>query len=390
MKAVRPYCWFAAVLLFLSYIIGLWFTLRTHAAVIWNTEVEEKNNQNQILLNGGIPHLNGLQHSASKPQRQGGNVTSTPQTSIRDSQMYKRILGQSLKHTGHGSFSTEGSRHPSNAANPSAGQPTQTPHLVPPKTHDGDSVIPENTSQANMHIPGLSEEENINLVRQVAEMAATAATVAARDATRTMRKPSTSGQTPVHRSVQTPVRTGTFDVDEMAVAEAAHASGGGHDAPNWSRLKSSVILLGATILYAIIAEILVNTVDVVLESVDIDEKFLGITLFALVPNTTEFLVCNKTLANKTPNTDARLECNILRNEWKYCLVDGDWIGLCVAGLPLADPSACALQRCAWSLHRSTQCFKLHFHVSWEAPQTLGCSDKPYSLIFPQWDMVNAQ
>jgi Ca2+:H+ antiporter len=44
------------------------------------------------------------------------------------------------------------------------------------------------------------------------------------------------------------------------------------------------------VAYAIIAEILVNTVDAVLENVDIDEKFLGITLFALVPNTTEFLV----------------------------------------------------------------------------------------------------
>lgn len=38
-----------------------------------------------------------------------------------------------------------------------------------------------------------------------------------------------------------------------------------------------------------VAEILVDTVDSVLEHVDIDEKFLGITLFALVPNTTEFL-----------------------------------------------------------------------------------------------------
>jgi Ca2+:H+ antiporter len=65
---------------------------------------------------------------------------------------------------------------------------------------------------------------------------------------------------------------------------------GGHDAPNWSRLKSSIILMGATVLYAVIAEILVDTVDVVLESFEIDEKFLGITLFALVPNTTEFLV----------------------------------------------------------------------------------------------------
>jgi Ca2+:H+ antiporter len=36
-------------------------------------------------------------------------------------------------------------------------------------------------------------------------------------------------------------------------------------------------------------EILVDTVDVVLGSIAIDEKFLGFTLFALVPNTTEFL-----------------------------------------------------------------------------------------------------
>ncbi|KAJ9111746.1 hypothetical protein QFC19_001108 [Naganishia cerealis] len=65
--------------------------------------------------------------------------------------------------------------------------------------------------------------------------------------------------------------------------------GGGHDAPNWSRNKSTVILLGATLLYAVIAEILVDTVDAVLVNFSIDPKFLGLTVFALVPNTTEFL-----------------------------------------------------------------------------------------------------
>ena len=34
---------------------------------------------------------------------------------------------------------------------------------------------------------------------------------------------------------------------------------------------------------------LVSVVDVVLEGSGIDEKFLGVTLFALVPNTTEFM-----------------------------------------------------------------------------------------------------
>jgi Ca2+:H+ antiporter len=88
------------------------------------------------------------------------------------------------------------------------------------------------------------------------------------------------------------LRTGAVQEPEelQAAAEAHGAAGGGHDAPNWSRMKSSVILCGATVLYALIAEILVNTVDVVLKNVAIDEKFLGITLFALVPNTTEFLV----------------------------------------------------------------------------------------------------
>ena len=37
------------------------------------------------------------------------------------------------------------------------------------------------------------------------------------------------------------------------------------------------------------AELLVDVVDVVLEGSGISEKFLGITLFALVPNTTEFM-----------------------------------------------------------------------------------------------------
>jgi Ca2+:H+ antiporter len=62
------------------------------------------------------------------------------------------------------------------------------------------------------------------------------------------------------------------EVEDLGVAPPPQS--GGHDAPNWSKSKSSIVLLGATVLYAVIAEILVNTVDVVLESVDIDQKFL--------------------------------------------------------------------------------------------------------------------
>jgi hypothetical protein len=42
-EAVKPYTWFAATMLFFSYVIGLLFTLRTHAATIWTEpDAQEK------------------------------------------------------------------------------------------------------------------------------------------------------------------------------------------------------------------------------------------------------------------------------------------------------------------------------------------------------------
>lgn len=294
LKAVRPYCWFAAVLLFFSYIIGLWFTLRTHAATIWNIEIEEKRAQLHPGPNGSISHppFHGsgpkAQTSSSSKDSTGGRNAST---AIRDTQLYKRILSQSLKHEGLSLRSPEDSRRPSGSGNNSLGQP---PHVVPPKSSDGENtVVEDNASQRSIKVAGLSDEEHNNLVRHVAEMAATAAAVAARDAVKAPRKVSTSTRAVAQRTPKASAPpTAAFHDDHEAPVNAEGHSGGGHDAPNWGRVKSAVILLGATVLYAIIAEILVNTVDVVLESVDIDEKFLGITLFALVPNTTEFLVCS--------------------------------------------------------------------------------------------------
>lgn len=281
------------MLLFLSYIIGLWFTLRTHAATIWNVEVEEKKAQQATGPNGSISHqpMYGSM-SAAKPQNIGtgkdpGNRNAN--NAIRETQLYKRILSQSLKQDGLGPLSAEESRQVSASSSAPHGQP---PHLVPPKSSDGETAVADNSSQKSIKVAGLSEEDSNNLVRQVAEIAATAAAVAARDASRTARKTSTVTAHYAHRTSAPP--TAAFP-DEQEAAAIADSPSGSHDAPNWGRAKSAIILLGATVLYAIIAEILVNTVDVVLESVDIDEKFLGITLFALVPNTTEFLVSSPLL-----------------------------------------------------------------------------------------------
>jgi len=155
-------------------------------------------------------------------------------------------------------------------------------------------------------------------VRNVAEVAAAAATLAVQNS---QSPPSNQTPQPAPR-IPPPVPTSTGPSPKTILPRTPHPPGhdwdhenadlaqagaaGGHDAPNWSRTKSYMILLGATILYAIIAgtksslsfvlilcsnfvEILVDTVDVVLGSGSIDEKFLGFTLFALVPNTTEFL-----------------------------------------------------------------------------------------------------
>lgn len=300
LEAVRPYCWFAALLLFFSYVIGLWFTLRTHAAVIWSTELEEKKPSvaaPNVVQNGFVSHqlLDTQQHAASKSHVAKNSGGSAGHTSIRDSQLYKKILGQSLKQSGLGTRNLGDSHLVSPTSSAPHGSSNHQPFIVPPKNGGGENTIfPDQPGQRSTPVAGLSQEENNNLVRTVAEIAATAAAVAARDATRFPLKTSISAQTVAHHSPRTVIphsaRIAEENEEITAGEVATHTEGGGHDAPNWSKRKSSIILLGATILYAIIAEILVNTVDVVLTSIEIDEKFLGITLFALVPNTTEFLV----------------------------------------------------------------------------------------------------
>ncbi|KAK8134370.1 hypothetical protein PG984_006382 [Apiospora sp. TS-2023a] len=268
LEAVRPYCYAAATCLFLSYATGLWFTLRTHAAVIWNTEVEEKKNDEHV-------------HMARMSEQHGGSVDATG-ADIRDSNLYKRILGQSLRQVGlSGQASAHHSRQPSGVLPPNG--TLQTPHMVPPKNGGDNESI-----RSNVHMPGFSEQENNNLIRGVTELAATAAAIAARDA-RLPRRTSAFGSNAGNKASSRPPQLRNTGIPDMEDAPENPQAPGGHDAPNWSRTKSAVILMGATVLYAIVAEILVDTVDVVLQNFAIDEKFLGITLFALVPNTTEFL-----------------------------------------------------------------------------------------------------
>ncbi|KAF2226406.1 Sodium/calcium exchanger protein-domain-containing protein [Elsinoe ampelina] len=292
LTAVRPYIWFSASLLFLSYVIGLIFTLRTHASIIWNNEPEEKKEKmsHSVATLNGQPQIAGPFDPHSTMVRQTTSTSVSPRDNIKDSQLYKRILGQSLRSAGIAD-SGKGPKKDLLSGETSPATP-RTPFLVPPE----DPASPDKQRSSSVRIPGLSTEDNNNLVRQVAEMAATAATVAARDVTRPHRERKLSSHVNFKGDSQPPSIPGTATTHPVVSAEdqGVHLAGddhaaGGHDAPNWSRSKSIIILLTATVAYAVIAEILVDTVDSVLDNVDIDEKFVGITLFALVPNTTEFL-----------------------------------------------------------------------------------------------------
>ncbi|EEH44010.1 calcium/proton exchanger [Paracoccidioides brasiliensis Pb18] len=350
LKAVQPYSWFAAVLLFLSYVIGLWFTLRTHAAVIWSSEMDEKKiiqATHFLPQDSSLSIAKGKNHHSANGQQFGHSSAHQPKGSIRDSQLYARILGQSLKHVGLSPPSNDG--NPEQHSNPAESH-NVTPHLVPPKSHD--------ISSTTLSLPGLSDEQNEIFVRKVTEVAATAATVAARDAATRQRKP--------------PIVAPTFDQSGNKLADAGlatlpthedgedatvlgetHSTSGGHDAPNWSKTKSSIILLTATVLYAIIAEILVDTVDTVLDNVDVDEKFLGITLFALVPNTTEFM-----------------------NAISFAM-NGN------IALSMEIGSAYALQVCLLQIP-ALVLFSAIYAQFIDPKELLSHS---FNLIFPQWDMI---
>ncbi|RAL13625.1 calcium/hydrogen antiporter [Aspergillus homomorphus CBS 101889] len=341
-KAVQPYSWFAALFLFLSYVIGLWFTLRTHAALIWATETEEK--KAAALASEQAAYEPRNFDTAQASAMAIGGMTAS-RGSVRDSQLYKRILGQSLKHVG---LSESAGEYSSNLRDSvSTHGKKAAPYLVPPQT------TTEDNHPRLKDFRDLSSEENENFVRRVTEVAATAATVAARDAARS-RKPSVQ-LAPLRQASKAPVdltKSHLDETDEIGL-ENNHTSGG-HDAPNWSKARSSIILLVATILYAIIAEILVNTVDVVLESVDVDEKFLGITLFALVPNTTEFL-----------------------NAISFAM-NGN------IALSMEIGSAYALQVCLLQIPALVLFSALYSRLI--DPSEL--LTHTFNLIFPQWDMIS--
>ncbi len=47
-----------------------------------------------------------------------------------------------------------------------------------------------------------------------------------------------------------------------------------------------------------------------------------------------------------------LERYLIRHEWEHCPIYGNWISICVAGLPSSDSGACPIQRGPRAISRS--------------------------------------
>lgn len=188
---LRPFSLIVAVILFVAYVCGLFFTLRTHASLIWATNSHEQ--------------------AATQLRKESVHGTPLKSPSIISIDNIPLLKGKMLDLTS--------------------------------KKQQGPTTVLQEINK---------------------------------------------GKPPLTPKVNFPASPPIQAKDMEPSAEAGEETGG-HDAPNWSNSKSTVILLGATVLYAIIAEILVDNVDAVLSIFPINPKFLGLTVFALVPNTTEFV-----------------------------------------------------------------------------------------------------
>ncbi|KAF8318991.1 hypothetical protein DL93DRAFT_2164698 [Clavulina sp. PMI_390] len=348
-ETVKSLMYLCASILVFSYLIGLWFSLRTHASQIWQnpqqlmqqTDTLAPNPNRLSVWNKLTPADFSLPISApTRPlQRQQSNNTIT----------HSRSQSAMRQNTGQAGGAT-----PARPASPTirriAPPPTSTtapkvdtqptPRAQAPATATGYTPILENFSSSLRGDPAAGVQPLTLPPAITADDFTRAVAVATVSALRHQQ----------HQEALRPRGLPTPGVMEGPSHDAGGGGHGGHDAPSWSRMVSASVLMACTVLYAVIAEVLVDVVDVVLEGSGIDEKFLGVTLFALVPNTTEFM-----------------------NAISFALNDN-------IALSMEIGSAYALQVCL---------LQIPAMVAFSAYKNpaLGSIADSFTLIFPRWDVI---
>ncbi|TFY70337.1 hypothetical protein EVG20_g2669 [Dentipellis fragilis] len=329
-STVKSLMYFCAAVLLFSYLVGLWFSLRTHASQIWQNPRQ--------LLQSQEPSRISVYHKLTPGLRAAGSLNHRPS-----------FVGSEASHL------------PSRAQTPVPRQPdypapafqpgvvqfadqTPTPAASSSVTYRmpyaaSSAVQPSGSAYAPIleSVDHAIKDAGLNSSRLPDHMTA-------EDFTRAVAVATVSA---LRHQQQAPTR--------IRIAEGLEGeetgNHGGHDAPSWTRLTSASVLLACTALYAIIAELLVDVVDVVLEGSGIDEKFLGVTLFALVPNTTEFM-----------------------NAMSFAM-NGN------IALSMEIGSAYALQVCLLQIPAMVA------FSAWYDPARVGQIADTFTLIFPRWDVI---
>ncbi|EIW72870.1 hypothetical protein TREMEDRAFT_42047 [Tremella mesenterica DSM 1558] len=308
-EKVKILMYFCAVILCLSYFIGCLFSLKTHAAQIWT-------DPKPLMRADEISHL----HPA---------VRQTLRQRITPEALLQHVLPM----------------HRDGSSTPRHGGP-QSPRATV-RGRVGESLLDRRAASGPSNLPAGYTPLLEAITQKIKQESLTP-----------MRLPS-SLTAPIEErdEQQLPlVHKGSIISNVMADRHApneaeAEEEGGGHEGPSWTRDVSTAVLLGCTVLYAGIAEVLVDVVDVVLQGSGIDEKFLGLTLFALVPNTTEFM-----------------------NAMSFAL-NGN------IALSMEIGSAYALQVCLVQIP-----FLVAFSAFYD-PRRMGEGVDTFTLIFPRWDVI---
>lgn len=193
-----------------SYLIGLWFSLRTHASQIW-------------------------QNSQGPPPASVPTSAATIPHHLLHPTSGKNVVTEGLQKIAH-----------------SAGILSQPPNASRPQS------TAENHKPENQHRYGLPEGMSDEEYRRAVDIVATASAFHRQNDP----KPHDSQPGPaLHRQASRLSQTGVAhprDRSSLAVEMPKEAEGhghahGGHDAPNWSRLKSYSVLIGCTLLYTLIS-----------------------------------------------------------------------------------------------------------------------------------------
>ncbi|KAF5362953.1 hypothetical protein D9758_007146 [Tetrapyrgos nigripes] len=357
-STVKSLMYFCAVILVFSYLIGLWFSLRTHASQIWQNPqqllqpgAELPLHHRQSLYQRLIPHsAQGHSHGQSGGYRTLRHRASNMTNATNDGVASRPQTPMTREGTGSGSGT-----NPNPSGPPSPVLPRRVSYAPPPALGSGApniGILPSTPGSSHGPIPpppGFSPilESVGHAVKSAGlQPISLPESMSQDDFTRAVAVATVSA---LRHQQHVGVSPGRLQRAVSAVDPDGHS--GGHDAPSWSRMTSASVLLGCTALYAVIAEILVDVVDVILSGSGLDEKFLGVTLFALVPNTTEFM-----------------------NAISFAL-NGN------IALSMEIGSAYALQVCLLQIPAMVA------FSAWYAPEQMGRVAYTFSLIFPRWDVV---